>query len=82
MLPYVLFIPSILDSSKLKSKGDRTGESLDMSRVKLGKILFLITAILFLLIDTGYAQLWQPLWCIAAGIGLYRVIIGDRSVKL
>ncbi|SES87280.1 hypothetical protein SAMN04488587_1393 [Methanococcoides vulcani] len=78
----ILFIPSILDSRKLKSKGDMTGESLDTLRVKMGKILFLITAILFLLIDIEYAHLWPLLWCVAAGIGLYRILIGDRPVEL
>ncbi|WP_445475356.1 hypothetical protein ACT9XH_01010 [Methanococcoides methylutens] len=78
----ILFIPSILEPRKLESKGDRTGESLDTSRVKMGKILFLVTAILFLLIDTEYAHFWPLLWCVAVGIGLYRFIIGDSPVEL
>ncbi|UGV41653.1 hypothetical protein J7W08_05035 [Methanococcoides orientis] len=78
----ILFIPSILDSRKLKSKGDMTGESLDTLRVKMGKILLIVTAILFLLTNVGSANLWSLLWCIATGIGLYRILIGDQTVKL
>ncbi|WP_135611535.1 hypothetical protein [Methanococcoides sp. AM1] len=78
----ILFIPSILDSRELKSKGDMTGESLDKLRVKMGKILFMVTAILFLLSDIESAYLWPLLWCVAAGIGSYRILIGDKTVKL
>lgn len=78
----LLFIPSALDSRKMESKGDRTFEPLDTFRVKAAKILFLITAIFFLLIDIEYADFWLPLWCVAAGIGFYRLLIGERSVEL
>ncbi|KGK99797.1 hypothetical protein LI82_00935 [Methanococcoides methylutens] len=78
----ILFIPSILDSRKLKSKGDMTGKSLDTLRVKMGKILLIITAILFVLTNVESAHLWPLLWCVATGIGLYRILIGDKTVKL
>jgi hypothetical protein len=78
----LLFLPFIVSSEKPKSKGDRTREPLEAIRVKMGDILFLTTAISFIFVDTDYTASWPVLWCIAAGIGLYRLPVGERSVDL
>lgn len=70
----LLFLYPLISSERPKSKGDRTGEPLEEARVKTAMVLLLITAILFVLIDTAYTTSWLVIWCIAAGIGMYRLI--------
>ncbi|WP_440951720.1 hypothetical protein [Methanococcoides sp. FTZ1] len=75
----LLFLPTLLGSKRPQSKGDRTGEPLEAIRVKACMAIFLATAIGFILADTDYTRSWPVLWCIAAGIGLYRSLVGYRS---
>ncbi|MEL4304385.1 hypothetical protein [Methanococcoides sp. LMO-2] len=75
-----LFLLPLLSSEKIKSKSDRTGEPLETIRVKLTMVLFLLTVITFTLIDIDQNGFWPLLWCIATGIGLYRLFIRNISI--
>ncbi|AKB85334.1 hypothetical protein [Methanococcoides methylutens] len=74
-----LFLLPLISSEKIKSKSDRTSEPLEKIRVKLAMVIFLLTAITFTLIDTDHNGSWAVLWCIATGIGLYRLFIRNIS---
>jgi hypothetical protein len=75
----LLFLPFVPGPERLQSNADRTGEPLEAARVRAGKVLFLITSISFILIDSAYTTSWPLLWCIATGIGLYRLIRGKST---
>ncbi|MDY0385585.1 MAG: hypothetical protein RBT65_00360 [Methanolobus sp.] len=69
-----LFLPVIMGATKLESVGDRTGKTLDSARFKLARIM---TILIFfgMAIMSGEinAQLVIFMFCIFAGIGIYRI---------
>lgn len=78
----LLFFYPLLNLERPQSKGDKTGEPLEAVRVKTAMVLLLLTTILFVLTDSAYTASWPVIWCIAAGIGMYRLIYkAYRSVK-
>lgn len=71
-----LFLPVTMGQTKLKSEGDRTGKTLDPARFKLTRIM---TIVIFfgISITPGEinAQLVIFMFCIFAGIGIYRIVL-------
>ncbi|WP_406659984.1 hypothetical protein V7O66_09040 [Methanolobus sp. ZRKC3] len=73
----ILFLPVIIDSGKITSVGDRTGEKLDPTRVRMAQIVTLGIAFL-LSIDSIYGQNYPILYGIMAGIGIYRMLSNKK----
>jgi hypothetical protein len=70
----LLFIPHILDSSKIKSTGDMTGKPLDPRRVQAAQLATLLNVSLFAFLK-GWAGIenLMPLWAAILGVSLYRL---------
>jgi hypothetical protein len=68
----LLFIPRILRSGKIKSRGDLTGNPLDPLRVQAAQLIALLNAILYTALK-GWAGIesLMPLWGAILGVALY-----------
>jgi hypothetical protein len=68
----LLFIPRILSSRKIESKGDLTGATLDPLRVQLAQLVALLSVIIYAALR-GWAgvESLMPLWAAILGISLY-----------
>ena len=68
----LLFIPRVLSSRKIKSKGDLTGIPLDPLRTRVAQLTALLSAVLFATLK-GWAgvESLMPLWGAFLGISLY-----------
>jgi hypothetical protein len=81
----VLFLPVAIKHEVFKSVGDRTGEGLDPSRIKATRIMSMIIFLLIALFSAGpSASLTKFMFCIFAGLGIYRIInrLMQRTGKL
>lgn len=72
LIPAVLFVPHILASRKIKSKGDRNGLPLDPGRVQTAQVTALLGALALAALE-GWpgVELMIPLWSAVIGISLY-----------
>lgn len=71
-----LFLPVIMGQTKLESVGDRTGKTLDTARFKLARIMTILIFFGMASIPGEInAQLVIFMFCIFAGIGIYRIAL-------
>ena len=75
LIPAIFFVPHILASHKMKSKGDLSGLPLDPKRVQAAQVTALLGAFALATLE-GWAgvELLIPLWSAVAGISLYGIL--------
>ncbi|WP_342306151.1 hypothetical protein [Methanolobus sp. ZRKC5] len=71
-----LFLPVIMGPTKLESVGDRTGKTLEAARFKLARIMTIVLFFAMAIMPGEInAQLVTFMFCIFAGIGIYRIVL-------
>jgi hypothetical protein len=75
LIPAIFFVPHILASHKIKSKGDLSGLPLDPKRVQVAQVTALLGALALAVLE-GWPGIESliPLWSAVAGISLYGIL--------
>ncbi|AKB25325.1 hypothetical protein MSMTP_1856 [Methanosarcina sp. MTP4] len=72
LIPAIFFVPHILASRKIKSKGDRNGLPLDPGRIQAAQVTALLGALALAALEGWHGvELFIPLWSAVIGIFLY-----------
>lgn len=75
LIPAIIFMPHILASHRIKSKGDRNGLPLNPKRVQAAQVTALLGALALAALEGAEGMKFLiPLWCAVAGIPLYALL--------